>query len=147
MLNQSAEYALRAVLYMARLGPEKPYKATDVAAALGLPATYLSKIMHGLVRARVLRSLRGPTGGYSLAISPSILPIEKVVAPFQDLESEGRCLMGDRPCDLAHPCDAHQRWSQMKSKLSLFLQNTTVADMLTPLPAVAEIRVKLTEVA
>lgn len=147
MLNQSAEYALRAVLYMARLGAEKPFKATDIAADLGLPPTYLSKIMHGLVRARVLRSLRGPAGGYSLAIVPEALSIERVVAPFQDLEPEGRCLMGDRACDIEHPCDAHQRWSQMKSEVTSFLQHTTVADMLTPLPARADTPITLTGVA
>ena len=53
MLNQSADYALRATLYMAHHGPDLTYKATAVADALGIPANYLSKIMYELVRARV----------------------------------------------------------------------------------------------
>jgi Rrf2 family protein len=134
MLNQSAEYALRATLYMASLGPDKAYKATVVADALGLPANYLSKVMHELVRSRVLTSVRGPTGGYSLAVAPAALPLEKIIEPFQDLEPRGHCLMGDRQCDRRRPCPAHERWGRIKDTLTASLQQTTLADMLTPLP-------------
>jgi Rrf2 family transcriptional regulator, iron-sulfur cluster assembly transcription factor len=134
MLNQSAEYALRATLYMANLGPDKAYKATAVADALGMPANYLSKIMHELVRKRVLKSVRGPTGGYSLAIAPAELPIEKIIEPFQDLGPRAHCLMGDRKCDRKRPCAAHERWGRFKESLAASLQQTTLADMLTPLP-------------
>jgi len=133
MLNQSAEYALRATLYMANLGPDRAYKATNVAQALGLPANYLSKVMHELVRSHVLKSVRGPTGGYSLAVAPAKLALEKIIAPFQDLEPRSACLMGDRRCNRKRPCPAHERWGRIKESLAASLQQTTLADML-PLP-------------
>lgn len=139
MLNQSAEYALRAVLYMANAGAGRAYKATEIAAALDLPATYLSKIMHTLVRERVLRSVRGPTGGYSLAVAAARLPVVQIVAPFQPIEQSDRCLMGDRACDHTDPCAAHQRWGAMKAHFTSFLQKTTVAEMLTPIPKITEV--------
>jgi Rrf2 family protein len=147
MLNQSAEYALRATLYMANLGAEKAYKATAIADALGLPANYLSKVMHELVRVRVLNSVRGPTGGYLLAVPPSELPLNRIVAPFQDLEPGRHCLMGDRLCDRKKSCPAHQRWGQIKEGLASSLRITTLAEMLTPLPQVANSPGTLTEVA
>ena len=132
MLNQSAEYALRATLYMAHNGADRAYKATAVAQALGLPATYLSKIMYELVRARVLTSVRGPTGGYTLAIAPAKLSLDRIIAPFQDLEPRRKCLMGDRKCDLQNPCVAHQHWSEIKRSFTSSLQNTTLGTLLTP---------------
>lgn len=147
MLNQSAEYALRATLFMANSGPDRAFKATSIAEALGLPANYLSKILHELVRARVLTSVRGPTGGYSLAIPPEELSLDRIVEPFQELAPSSQCLMGDRKCDKRHPCAAHQRWGQIKELLASSLQNTTLAMMLTPLPESAGKPEKLTEVA
>lgn len=132
MLNQSAEYALRATLYMANNGADRAYKATAVAHALGLPATYLSKIMYELVRARVLTSVRGPAGGYTLAVPPEKLSIDRIVAPFQDLEPRRKCLMGDRKCDIKNPCVAHQHWGEIKRNFTSSLQNATLATLLTP---------------
>jgi Rrf2 family protein len=147
MLNQSAEYALRATLFMAHRGADQAYKATHIAEALALPANYLSKVMHELVRARVLTSVRGPTGGYSLASPPEELSLDRIVAPFQDLESRPQCLMGDRLCDHRTPCAAHQRWEKIKDMFATSLHNTTLAMMLTPLPNNTTQPVTLTEVA
>ena len=133
MLNQTADYALRATLYMAHNGADRSYKATAVADALGLPANYLSKIMYELVRARVLTSVRGPTGGYTLAIPAARLSIDRIVAPFQDLEPRRKCLMGNRRCDMKNPCIAHQHWSEIKNNFTSTLQNTTLATLLTPI--------------
>ena len=133
MLNQSAEYALRATLYMAGHGADRAYKATVIAGALGLPGNYLSKVMHELVRTSVLKSVRGPTGGYSLAVAPADLPIKTIIEPFQDLEPRGQCLMGDRNCDRKLPCTAHERWGRIKDSFASSLQQTTLADMLMPL--------------
>ncbi len=132
---------------MAHQGPDKAYKATVIADALDLPANYLSKVLHELVRARVLTSVRGPTGGYSLAAAPEALTLDLIVAPFQELASSGQCLMGARKCDHRHPCVAHQRWQTIKDMFSTSLQNTTLAMMLAPLPHHNVKPVTLTEVA
>ena len=146
MLNQSAEYALRATLYMAAQGSRKAYKATALAEALGVPPNYLSKILHALVRTKVLTSERGPTGGYRLAVAPSRLPLERAISPFQELKHRGPCLLGDRACNHNDPCAAHQRWGQMTDVFMSFIRNTTLADMLVALPP-AETTGSMTEVA
>ena len=146
MLNQSAEYALRAALLMAHNGADEAWKASAIAAALGVPANYLSKVMHVLARAGVFTSVRGPSGGYTLAEPPARIRLVRVVEPFQQLDPGTTCLMGDRPCDHAQPCVAHQRWSRHKDAFSDFLHNTTLADMLEPLPP-ALVNMTLTEVA
>jgi Rrf2 family protein len=146
MLNQSAEYALRAALYMAQ-GGDGAYKAPDIASALGLPNTYLSKVMHQLVRAGVLRSVRGPTGGYTLARDPGRISLNDIASPFQALQPRSQCLLGNRACDRTHPCAAHGRWSRINDTIASHLNNTTLADMLTPEPLVEFAPSTLTEVA
>jgi Rrf2 family transcriptional regulator, iron-sulfur cluster assembly transcription factor len=146
MLNQSAEYALRAMLYMAQ-GGDGAYKAPDIARALGLPNTYLSKVMHQLVKAGVLRSVRGPAGGYTLARRSYEISIHEIAAPFQAVQPRRQCLLGNRPCDRAQPCAAHGRWSRINDVVASQLNNTTLADMLTPEPRVDFSPSTLTEVA
>ena len=134
------------MLYMAQRGPGA-YKAPVIASALGLPDTYLGKVMQQLVKAGVLRSVRGPSGGYSLAREPGEVSLRDIAAPFQALQPRGQCLMGNRACDRAHPCVAHERWRAINDAVASHLNDTTLADMLTPGPHADLTPTTLTEVA
>ena len=129
MLSQTAEYALRAVLYLAERGQPGPVNVEEMADALGIPANYLSKTLQVLVRARVLTSLRGPHGGFQLAIAPEDLPLMRVVAPFDAIVERRRCLLGRPECSDRHPCAVHDRWKATAEKVAHFFRTTTVADV------------------
>lgn len=130
ILNQSANYALRAVLFIAR--HEGTQTADTMADKLGVPRNYLGKILHLLVRADVLTSTRGPRGGFALVDAPEQTSLEKVIAPFQNEPEPSVCLLGNRKCDRRHPCAAHDRWEQMTEPVAQFFATTTVADMIQP---------------
>lgn len=146
MLNQSAEYALRALLYMAQ-GDGSAYKASAIAGALGIPTAYLGKVVQQLAKAGVLTSGRGPTGGYSLARGPGEISLGEIAAPFQALRPQSQCLLGNRTCDRAQPCVSHDRWRRINDEVAAHLNNTTLADMLTPEPRADFRPSTLTEVA
>ena len=85
MISQTAEYALRAVAYLARHAGE-PLTTQQIAAATELPAGYLAKIMQRLSRSRLVRSRPGRNGGFILAKVPaemSALEVITAVDPFQ----------------------------------------------------------------
>ena len=111
-----------------------PVRVDDIAAALGCPRNYLSKTMHTLTRAGVLRSVRGRHGGFQLVDAPESLVLARVVGPFQPT-TERRCLLGRATCGDAHPCHAHHRWAQVASDVESFFGQTTVADLLKKDPA------------
>ena len=128
-IGTTAQNAIRAVLYVAGNAREAPVRVDQIAGALDLPRNYLSKTLHALVRAGVLRSGRGPRGGFQLAEPPEHLPLGRVVAPFQPV-GEQRCLMGRPDCGGPHPCAAHSRWSRVASAVEEFFSHTTVASLL-----------------
>jgi len=66
-ISRSAEYALVAVGYIAQHRDEKVVLSQDISKEYDIPLEYLLKILQQLVRANVLRSKRGPRGGFSLA--------------------------------------------------------------------------------
>lgn len=130
MLNDTAEYALRAVLYLARQEADAPVAAARVAEELDLPRNYLSKILRRLARRGVLESSRGPTGGFRLGRPASELTLSDALEPFYDFGVDEQCLLGRRRCSDDDPCVAHERWSRMIGDFRSFFRETTVGELV-----------------
>lgn len=130
-LSSTAQIALRAVLHIAEHGGEGPVRVEQIATAIGTPRNYLSKTLHSLARAGVLRSTRGPKGGFQLVDLPEEVPLSRVVGPFEPT-GEQRCLVGRPNCGMGPPCLAHHHWSSVATAVQEFFGNTTVADLLKP---------------
>jgi Rrf2 family iron-sulfur cluster assembly transcriptional regulator len=129
VLNQSAEYALRATMRLAHLRPGAWAQASDLAQELALPANYLSKLMHQLVAAGVLESRRGRGGGFRLRRAPDQLTLGEVVAPFDPPSRYRECFLGGKRCSAATACEVHDAWKPIADRLFEFLTETTVARM------------------
>lgn len=113
MLSRTAEYAVRAVVVLAR-NHGGSLSAGEIASILGAPRNYLSKTLSALTRRGILRSTRGPGGGYALAAAPARLSVADIAAVFADGSTEhARCLLSDSPCDPQRACVAHRRWVSM----------------------------------
>ncbi len=128
-LSSTARQALHAVLCVAIFHDDGPVRVEEIAVATGNPRNYLSKILHALARAGILRSTRGPTGGFQLAQPPDEIALERVIAPFEPV-GERRCLMGLPSCGDDHPCAIHDRWSRVATVVEKFFRETTVAGLL-----------------
>lgn len=130
MLSQTGEYALRAVVHLAREDRGQPLKIDEIASELGIPRNYLAKILHGMSGAGLLTSTRGPNGGFRLAVAPDRVTLARIVEPFDPAVAEPGCLLGQGRCSDAHPCRAHVRWKGIASTVGAFFRETTVADLL-----------------
>lgn len=136
MLSQSAEYALRAVLYLARNGAGERLRSDQISAALGVPRNYTGKVLHTLTRSGVLASVRGPGGGFTLARPADHLSLFDVVEPFGGLLEKRTCLLGQDECSDQAPCTAHAHWKSVGDRVAFFFRETTVGAMVAgaPLP-------------
>jgi Rrf2 family protein len=134
VLSQTAEYALRAVLYIATQPSDQFVRVPRLAAATGVPRNYLSKTLHQLTHAGVLCSARGPAGGFRLAGPAADITLQRVVAPFTGTDTR-RCLLHDRACGSATACEAHARWEPVAREVRRFFGATTVADLVAGAPA------------
>lgn len=130
MLSKTAEYALRAVLHLARQPGEGPLRAAEIARALAVPPNYLSKILHTLARAAILTSERGPRGGFRLAQPAAQISLADVIEPFDQLIRRRSCLLGRPECSDLSPCGVHDRWKLISEPVTRFFLETMVADLL-----------------
>lgn len=130
MLSQTAEYALRTVLYLAARQGDVLHRVGEIAENLDIPQNYLSKTLHLLARAGVLTSSRGKHGGFRLTKPPSKITLAEVVAPFDGPTGARICLLGRAACSDSDPCPAHGRWKSVSSEVSTFFRETKVSDLL-----------------
>jgi len=136
MLSRTAEYALRAVLFLADSGA--PANVDQIAERLRVPRNYLSKTLHRLAREGVLASTRGQRGGFRLARDPDRLSLLEVVEPFDPIRGERRCLLGRPQCSDANPCPAHSGWKAVSDQVAAFFRDKTVGDLLRGEAALSE---------
>ena len=130
MISRTAEYALRAVVHIARHGGDAPCRSHEIARSTGIPANYLSKILHQLARAGVVTSERGRTGGFRLARDPRDIRLADVLEPVEGAPDRARCVLGRPECSDENPCGAHRRWVKVRAARHEFFSSTTIRDVL-----------------
>ncbi|GAB4161645.1 MAG: hypothetical protein Fur0037_28230 [Planctomycetota bacterium] len=129
ILNQTAEYALRAAAILASASPGESLRASTVSERTGIPQHYLSKILRRLVVAGLIRSQRGQGGGFTLAEDPSRITILDVLEATDYRLDPDRCPFGMERCDDDRPCPMHPVWAPLKKALQAWAAGHTLADM------------------
>lgn len=99
-LSKKRYYAVEAVLYIAYNTKTVPIASRDIADRQGLPPRYLEQIMQKLVRAGILRGVRGPRGGYVLAKERRRISVAEICDVIRDddelpLEELQKTLLGN----------------------------------------------------
>lgn len=130
MLSNTSEYALRAMIYLGEREGAGTIRVDEVAEALDVPKNYLSKILHTLVKQGVLRSVRGPRGGFELARQSREITLYDIVSPFDDIEARRTCLLGRRECSDVNPCAIHAHWREVATQVAAFFRETPLAEVV-----------------
>jgi len=126
MLSQTAQYVLRAMVYMAQRVDQMPLMARQVAEDTEVPANYMAKILQALVHAGLLRSVRGVGGGFSFAKPIDQIRLADTLTPFEDIDLAQRCPFNNILCQHDRFCPAHLRWQAAAHGYRDFLVDTTL---------------------
>ena len=127
-LSRPAEYALRAMSYMARLDPEKRIRTRDLSKAVDVPASFLSKIMRRLTDQGILDAKKGHHGGYVLARPAAEVRFIDILRAVEFEPSVDHCLFGLGNCDAQNPCPLHREWSILKGHIEQWAKSHTLAE-------------------
>ena len=133
LLSQTAEYARRAMAWLA-LAPEgKPVRAADLSHATGIPAHYVSKVLRRLVLADLLKSQKGARGA-SLSRAPREIAFINILSAVDAFPTQGRCAFGWGQCDTTDPCPAHNSWSQFDDRIRDWASGTSLEEIANLAP-------------
>ena len=136
MVSTTSQYALRALLALARLPKGEPALGRQLAAREGIPHNYLAKILKELNSAGIVSATRGIGGGYRLERDPARLRLVDIVDLFDKARIRDECLLdGLHLCSDTTPCAAHHAWRHVKFTYQSFLERTTLATLVGDEPA------------
>ena len=142
IFSKQCEYALRAVLYIA-LKPEGEMTSIKaMAKKLGIPYHFLGKILQDLSRKGLLRSLKGPTGGFTLGMPAKDITLFHIVEAIDGVQFTSQCVMGFPECSGKNPCAVHEHWAGLRDGIHDMLVNKQIAEMAKDMkkPMYAKIR-------
>ncbi|MCW3034050.1 MAG: hypothetical protein QOK19_2249 [Solirubrobacteraceae bacterium] len=128
-VTAKADYAVRAVIELASSSQESPRKVDDVAQAQGIPVSFLENILTQLRSSGVVRSQRGPEGGYWLARPAEEVSLAQVI---RAVEGPLVGVRGQRPEELEYSGSAESLqkvWIALRSSLRKVLEEVSVADV------------------
>jgi Rrf2 family transcriptional regulator, nitric oxide-sensitive transcriptional repressor len=128
VISQTAEYALRAIVFMAET-QGTAHTTEQIAAATKVPAGYLSKVLQGLSRAGLVVSRRGLGGGFALAKAPEEITILEVVEALDPLPRILSCPLKIKEHE-SNLCALHRRLDEATAQVEQTFRETTVAELL-----------------
>ncbi|WP_406864538.1 Rrf2 family transcriptional regulator [Streptomyces sp. HUAS MG47] len=127
-ISARTDYAVRAMAELAR-SPERPRKAEDVAGAQDIPVRFLFVVLSELRQARLVRSERGPDGGYLLTRPPAEITLADVIRAMDGplVSVRDLKLTGLEYAGAAAPLP--DVWRAVRTSLRQVLEGTTLADL------------------
>jgi len=127
--TKTGEYAIRAILFLARQSEDALVMSSEVAKKEEIPSHYLAKILQRMAKYGYVDSYKGRGGGFKitkLALDSSILEIvERIEGPVITL----KCVTGLKECSDEHPCPLHEEWSELRDRIHNLISSKSVREV------------------
>jgi len=129
-ITRQADYAVRAVLYLARLGGSERAATSTVAEEQRIPPSFLAKIISQLSIAGLLHTSRGARGGVTLARPPREITLLEVIESIDGPIMLNECVGEDGDCSFDEDCPLRSVWCDAQEALVKRLRGTNFQQLL-----------------
>ncbi|MDF1697963.1 MAG: Rrf2 family transcriptional regulator [Saprospiraceae bacterium] len=131
MFSKACEYAIKAVLHIAfKSNDNERVGVKEIAKAINSPEAFTGKIMQQLSKNKIVKSIKGPAGGFWIGeeerLKLNIMDIVKVI-DGDKLYTE--CGLGLENCNNEKPCPVHQEYSKIKEALIQMHTQTNIDEL------------------
>jgi len=129
MFSKACEYGIRAVLFIAKQSQQdlRPNIA-EIAKAVNSPEPFTAKVCQQLARENIIRSKKGPNGGFYLE-KDATLKLSEIVTVIDGDAIFNGCGLGLQECNSEHPCPVHGQFMSLREGLKQMCENTLVMDL------------------
>jgi Rrf2 family transcriptional regulator, iron-sulfur cluster assembly transcription factor len=131
-LSTRGRYAVMAMVDLAGEGSERPVTLADIAARQDISLSYLEQLFAKLRRGGIVRSVRGPGGGYRLANPKEQIRIADIILAVDEPIRATRCQTGSSKGCSKHNsrCMTHDLWEELGRQIHIFLSAVTLDDVV-----------------
>ena len=123
-ITRQADYAIRAVRYLAKQGPNQRSATSTVAQEMKIPPSFLAKIISQLSIAGLLHTIRGARGGVTLARDAKEISLLDVVEAIDGPILLNECVGAPADCEFSDDCLVHPIWVEAQESLVKRLRET-----------------------
>ena len=131
-LSTRGRYAVMAMVDLASAGAERPVTLSDIATRQDISLSYLEQLFARLRRGGVVRSVRGPGGGYQLSSPMEQIRIADIILAVDEPIKTTRCQSGSpKGCAKHHSrCMTHDLWEELGRQIHDYLSSVSLADVV-----------------
>lgn len=131
-LTKRADYAIRAMIALARSSGSEPVSARRIADQMGIPARFLPQVMADLGRAGLVRAEPGRFGGHRLARPAGDIDLLTIIEAIEGDSRRRTCVLRGGPCNAVGQCDIHAVFDAAQSALLATLAEADLATIAGP---------------
>lgn len=132
-LSTKSRYGLRALFDMAYHSGTLPAQIKDISRRQAISPRYLEQIFQDLKKAGLLKSKRGPQGGYQLARKPHEITVREIIQAAEGEMALVDCAKEERgrkkKCDFDNQCVTQKIWSEATRQLNAYFESVTLKDL------------------
>lgn len=129
LFSRECEYAIQALLYLALQPAGSMTSIKTLTRKLKIPYHFLAKILQRLTKKGLLLSLKGPTGGFSLALPAEKINLLQVIEAVDGAAFMDTCVLGFHECSGRNPCPVHEQWGGLRTSIHAMLVGKSIAQM------------------
>jgi Rrf2 family cysteine metabolism transcriptional repressor len=129
-ISTRGRYALRAMLDLALQSGDDPTMVKDISRRQEISDCYLEQLFSRLKIVGLVRSTRGPRGGFTLAKPPSQIRLSEIMQAMEGSTAPVECVDNARFCSRAEFCTTRKVWIEMKKVMDDVLESTTLKDLV-----------------
>lgn len=131
--SRSTEYAIRALVPLAQVPDGRYTMVKTIAEQERIPTHFLAKILQQLARKGLLRSSKGPQGGFILNVPPDEIRLLDIVEALDGLQPFQLAADGVENIPDGLYCAMHVEWADLQQEILDYLKDNTVADLVKAL--------------
>jgi Rrf2 family protein len=128
-IPRRVDYGLRAMIYLSTQDSERNCSIAEIAEHQRIPRKFLEKIVQNLIHGGLIRSKRGPDGGYSLARSPREISFQDVIEALAGPVAVNVPMDQHLGCSHLSRCTMIGVWNEVQRKVTEVFTHTTLADL------------------
>ena len=134
-LSTRSQYGVRAMFEIADRYHDGPVTIKEISEKQSVSIAYLEQILNTLRKAGIIKSVRGPGGGYILNKEPEHISIGAILRELDGPVAITSCLDPKEGCMRIDGCVTHLLWKSLGEKIEAFLDNMTLKDLLEGQPS------------
>ncbi len=128
-LTTKGRYAVTAMLDLALHGSEKPVSLADISGRQDISLSYLEQLFAKLRRNELVKSVRGPGGGYRLSRGSDEIFVAQIIDAVNETVDATGC-GGTSDCQQGEVCLTHHLWCDLSEQIHNFLSQISLANLV-----------------